>query len=426
MKNMLVGASVLALTTGSAFAAGLDRSGQSASAIFAEDGSTALTFGLVTPSVTGTDAGGSSYDVAKRYSQTGLSFTKSVNARFNWAFIADKPYGVDVDYNADPLTSALGGTKADLNSNAMTIVGRYKITDRISVFAGIGAQSIDADVSLNGQAYAGAIATAGVARTVPGLDPATLGAALRGDAAAATLIDTTYGAGTTAALGGAVAGAVGGFNATGGYTFRMKESTSPNYLIGAAYEIPDIALRIAGTYRFETKHTATISEGLLGTTFDGTTPGYDDEIDYVSPQSFNLEFQTGIAAGTLLTASYRWTEFSAVDIIPTRLGSDLVNLDDAHRFTLGVAKRFNDRFAGSVTLSYEPPTGNRTVSPLGPTDGLKGISFGGQFTEGPVKISGGINYSWLGDADAGVAGIKAAEFRDNHAVGIGFKAEVTF
>lgn len=426
MKNMFVGASVLALTTGSAFAAGLDRSGQSVSAIFAADGSTALTFGLVMPSVTGKDAGGSSYDIGKRYSQTGLTFTKSVNDRFNWAFIADKPYGVDVDYNADPLTSALGGTKADLNSKALTVVGRYKITDRISVFGGIGAQSIDAEVSLNGQSYAGAIATAGVAATVPGLDSALLGAALGGDIAAATAIDTTYGAGTTAALGGAVAGAVGGFNATGGYNFRMEESTKPNYLIGAAYEIPDIALRIAGTYRFETKHKATISEDLLGTTFDGTTPGYDDEIDYVSPQSFNLEMQTGIAPGTLVTASYRWTEFSAVDIVPSRLGSDLVNLGDAHRYTLGVAKRFNDRFSGSVTLSYEPTTGDDTVSPLGPTDGLKGISFGGQFTDGPIKISGGINYSWLGDADAGVAGIKAAEFRDNHAVGIGFKAEMTF
>lgn len=426
MKRILVGVSVLALTTGTAFAAGLDRSGQSVSSIFAADGTTALTFGVVTPSITGKDAGGASYDVGKQFIQSGLTFTQSVGPRFNYSFILDKPYGVDVDYNADPLTSALGGTRADLNSSAMTVVGRFKVTDRISVFGGIGAQNIEAMVDLNGQAYAGPISTAAVARTVPGLEPAVLGAALAGDVAAATLIDTTYGAGTTAALGGAVGTAITGFNATGGYAFRMKESTSPNYVIGAAYEIPDIALRVAGTYRFEATHTATISEDLFGTTFDDTTPGYDNEIDFVAPQSFNLELQTGIAPGTLVTASYRWTEFSAVDIVPTALGSDLVNIEDAHRFTLGVARRFNDRFAGSMTLIFEPETGGKTVSPLSPTDGLKGISFGGQFTDGPIKLSGGVNYSWIGDADAGVAGTKAAEFRDNHAIGIGFKAEITF
>ena len=56
---------------------------------------------------------------------------------------------------------------------------------------------------------------------------------------------------------------------------------------------------------------------------------------------FRSDFQTGIAENTLLTASYRWTEFSAVDVVPDFLGTDLVNLDDGERYTIGLAHRFS-------------------------------------------------------------------------------------
>lgn len=85
----------------------------------------------------------------------------------------------------------------------------------------------------------------------------------------------------------------------------------------------------------------------------------------MTPQALNVDFQTGIAENTLLTASYRWAEYSAVGMIPTGLGSDLVNLDDAERWTLGVARKFSDTFAGSVSLSYEPKGDGNLVSPVG-------------------------------------------------------------
>ena len=98
----------------------------------------------------------------------------------------------------------------------------------------------------------------------------------------------------------------------------MKQDTSVGFLLGAAYEIPDIALRLAASYRFETDHSAATTESMLGLS---SVPG---TVDYVTPQSFNLDFQTGVAKNTLLTANFRWTDFSAVDVVPTLLGSDLV------------------------------------------------------------------------------------------------------
>lgn len=436
MKTLATGAALLALGTTSAYAAGLDRSNQGISSIFDADGATSLSFGVVVPKLTGKDiSGGGSYDAGVTYSQGSVTFTKDAGEKFNFSVIFDHPYGVDINYDSDPLTTMLGGTKADLNSIAATFVGRYKVSDRISVFAGMGVQRIDASVGLNGQAYAQAISAAGTARTFngmiagTGLPPVTAqevggaaAAANAGNLAPIAALNTRYAPTGNPAAGNALvtnfANAVTGFNATGGYSFDMDATTEPNYLIGAAYEIEEIGLRVSGTYRFETKHKADTVENVLGTTTNGS-------VEFVTPRSFNLEAQTGIAEGTLLTASYRWVEYSAVDLVPDFLQSDLVNLDDQERYTLGVARRFSDKLAGSATLIYEPETGD-LVSPLGPTNGLKGISLGGRWTDGALQVSGGINYSWLGDATAEVASRPVTDFSDNHALGIGFSAKLTF
>jgi long-subunit fatty acid transport protein len=416
MKN--TAAYLLALSFGatSVGAAGLDRSGQSVSAIFADDGATSLSFGLVMPDVTGTDGDDPTiqYDVGENYTQTTFTYTRAINDRFNIAAIVDQPYGANVFYNGSALTGTLAGTGADLSSEALSIVGRYKVSDRFSVFGGVKVQNVRAEVDLNGTAYRDAISVAAVARGA-GVDSTTLGAALLGDP---TAIAALGGLGTVAALGAQVTARATAFAGTGGYQFQMDTDTQPGFLLGAAYEIPDIAFRLAFTYHFEIDHTSDTTEQIFGATVNST-------VDYKTPQSLNIEFQTGIAKDTLLTASYRWTDFSAVDVIPTALGSDLVNLDDGDRYTLGIARRFNENLVGSITLSHEPE-GNDLVSPLGPTNGLWGVSIGARYSKDNMNFSGGINYSVLGDADAEVAGQSEAAFRDNSSLAIGFKAEFVF
>ena len=237
---------------------------------------------------------------------------------------------------------------------------------------------------------------------------------------AQTAIDTTYGAGTFATLAGSLGTTATNFATNDGYKFNMKQDTSVGFLLGAAYEIPDIALRLAASYRFETDHSAATTESMLG---QSSVPG---TVDYVTPQSFNLDFQTGVAKNTLLTANFRWTDFSAVDVVPTLLGSDLVNIDDSYRYSIGVAHRFSDQFAGTVSLSYEEAGNAATVSPLGPTDGLYGLTVGGRYSKNNVNISGGLNYTWLGAVNAGVGGQTAASFGSNSAVGAGQKIEIVF
>jgi long-subunit fatty acid transport protein len=383
MKYKYVALAVLSASGGAVYAGGLDRSGQSVAPIFTDSGSFQLTLQRTFADVTGTDALGNSYSVGEDFTQLGASYTRDLSDRFSLSLIYDQPYGADVLYNNSPLASTLGGTRADLNSHALSVIGKYRLGDRFSVFGGIKAQSVDAEVDLNGIAYRNAISTVAAGRT--GAPLATL---------------------------------TGAFEATGGYRFEMDSDTSPGALLGGAYDIPDIALRVALTYHFEIKHSATTTENLFGATTPGT-------VDYVTPQSLNLEFQTGIAKDTLLTAGYRWTDFSAVDVVPVALGSDLVNLDDSHRFSVGVARRFNENLVGSLSIQYEAE-GDDLVSPLGPTNGQIGISLGARYTKDNVNISGGINYTKLGDARPEVGGTPVASFSGSSALTVGFRAEITF
>ena len=329
----------------------------------------------------------------------------------------------------------MGGTGADLSSESLGIIGKFQLNERFSVFGGIKAERVRATVDLNGQSYARGFTptaaltgfNAGLPAGLPQLDQDTFNGILQQDPQAIAAAIGQYaplvgGVANASAIvsgvGTAFDTATASFFDNGGYEFEMEDSTRPVFLIGAAYEIPDIALRFAATYHFETEHSADTKERVFGQEISG-------DVEYVTPQSLNLDFQTGIAANTLLTASYRWTEFSAVDVVPDFLGSDLVNLDDGRRYTLGVAHRCNDNFAASATFLYEPE-GDDLVSPLGPTNGLRGLTLGGRYTTDNLTLSGGVNYSILGDAKAEVGGVSQAEFEDNSSFGWGFQAEFTF
>ncbi|MGB1034851.1 MAG: outer membrane protein transport protein, partial [Primorskyibacter sp.] len=272
MKRVLMGASALALCTGMAQAAGLDRSGQSIGALYADDGTFSLGLGTVTPSVTGTDALGNSYDVGERYNQLSLSYTNRINDQFSYTFLMDQPYGANTTYNNNPASSMLGGTTADLSSQSFSFIGKYQISDRISVHGGLRAQAVEASVSLNGIAYQQGIAAPGLAAGFNAAKNASPAAGLPDVTAAQVIAAGTAvaGGGTSAddatyALIGAnqisnLGTAYNNFGAGGGYQYSGTKDWSAGYLLGAAYEIPEIAFRLSATYFSKVSHTADTTE----------------------------------------------------------------------------------------------------------------------------------------------------------------------
>jgi long-subunit fatty acid transport protein len=361
MKQTLTVGAALLMTTSMAHAVGLDRSAQNIGIIFQNGNYAELSFGYVMPEVDGNDVAGfggsDTGNVAEDYSILGLGYKTDFNDQLSFALIVDEPYGADVTYPTGE-SVALGGTSATLDSVAFTGMLRYKLNENISFHGGIRAQSTEAEVTLAGLAYGG----------------------------------------------------------LSGYNVVLDRHIGYGYAIGAAYEIPDIALRVALTYFSEIEHE-----------FDTTdTLGSTEPTNVTTPQAVNLDFQTGIAADTLLFGSVRWAEYSVVQVIPENFpGGSLTNIEDGFGYTLGVGRRFSDVWSGSFSVGYEPE-GEDLVSPLAPTNGNYSVGVGAQYTMDNVILSGGVRYIMPGDASAQTADTARADFSDNDAIAVGFKVAYTY
>ncbi len=366
MRILGTAISALALSATMASAGGLDRSGQGVGVIFETGNYVELSFGNVNPTVSGTYLGGAatSGDIAPSYNQLGFGYTNSINDNLSFSLIFDQPYGADVNYPANGSFAGLVGTRGEFSSSAITAMARYKLNSNVSIYGGVKSTTVAMNIA------------------VPG--------------------------------GGVL-----------NYTGVGQSTQAFGYVIGAAYEIPDIALRAALTY-----HSASTFDIATFETSAAVPGGVNSVTTVKMPQAVNLDFQTGIAADTLLTAGIRWANWTQTSIDPqeyrARTGGALQNYsEDAYTFSLGVGRRFTENFAGSVTLGYERPQGGVTGN-LAPTDGFQSISVGGAYTMDNIEISGGVRYVKIGDATSSGAGGFNGTFSGNSVIGLGLKVGVNF
>ena len=352
MQRSILGLGALALSATTAMAGGLDRSGQNITSIFETGNYAELSFGYVTPDVTGNFAGlFESGNVGPAYSQLSFAVKTDLNPKISIGLIVDQPYGAEVNY-AD-VGYVLGGTTATVDSTAITLLGRYKFSDAFSVHAGLR------EVTLNGNVN---LASFGVTN----------------------------------------------------YQATFAPASDLGYVVGAAFEKPDIALRVALSYFSSTTHA-----------MDSTVFGADAGPTTIEmPQAVNLDFQTGVAANTLVFGQIRWAEWTTTVLnAPLYTANPLLSYDnDVITYSLGVGRKFNDAFSGAVTVGYEKTVGGLS-SNLTPTDGFFSLGLGGTYTKGNMKVSAGVKYVWLGDA---VTETLLSEFNDNTALGVGVKVAFTF
>ncbi len=202
--------------------------------------------------------------------------------------------------------------------------------------------------------------------------------------------------------------------AVNGLLLNFGGSSDVAYVAGAAYEIPAIALRAAITYSSATTHGHESDEGPAPGTPYFTIP------EYTMPQSVNFDFQTGIAADTLLLASVRYVDWTETVLITPVGQIDYSN--DSYTYSLGVGRKFSDSFSGVVRVTYEEDTGE-PASNLSPTDGSLAVTLAGVYTMDNIKVTGGISFVNLGSAVT--EGVNAV-FQDNSAIGIGVKVGYSF
>lgn len=390
-----------------AAAGGIDRAANTNDIIF-RDGNYAEIGGSRTiPDVTGTDRPSA---LPQRYQYTGVadSFTLlnfgikyDVNDQFSVAFTGQQDYGSDINYDGNPGTSLLGGTSAVADTYALSLLARYKLTENFSVHGGLRADRADGKIKLNGLAYGGPTAFG------------PTGAPL----SAAQIKGLTGGARTS--------------NAVSGYQVDLDQDWGYGFKLGAAYEIPEIALRVAVTYNSKITHDFGTTERFSGAggrtaNFTGGTTSVD------TPQSVNVNLQSGVAKDTLVFANYRWADWSEFKINPTEFtkatGAQLVSVDDAHTYEIGIARRFTPAFAARASVVRDIVEGDNLVSPLSPTKGYTAVAVGGSYTVGPVEYSAGVRYFLLGDAqpETGTPDTARADFTDNDAIAFGFRIGYSF
>ena len=206
--------------------------------------------------------------------------------------------------------------------------------------------------------------------------------------------------------------ASGVYDPAGPYASTYSKGTDTGYLVGVAFEKPEIAMRVALTYATQTEFA-----------LDGTA----GDLTATMPASVNLDVQTGIAANTLLFGSVRWADWTSATIDDSLAGNLVDYSKDTVSYTLGLGRKFSDSFSGAVTLGYEAGDGE-LASNLSPTDGYFSIGLGGTYTKGNMKISGGVRYITVGDAITEASGPfpGGSVFSDNSAVAVGLKVAFTF
>lgn len=211
------------------------------------------------------------------------------------------------------------------------------------------------------------------------------------------------------------------------YTVEADSDWGIGYVAGVAYERPDIALRVSLTYSSEVAHENDVIENAT------ILPANRASVaEFETPQSLNLEFQTGVAENTLLFGGVRWVDWSDFDLSPQAyssagfVGQPLLSyVDDVTTYTLGVGRRLSETWAVSGSISYEENTGNLFTN-LGPNDGATSIGLAAVYTQGKVSVTTGIRYAWIGDTTTAVQGSPAAEFNDNDAIALGVKIGYNF
>ena len=400
MKKLAWATAMLGASSTAALAGGLDRTGLPIDILFEDGNYVEFGFARTLPSLsgrgtgnvvpwplnpTGRIPGGTSYDgVGLDFNNVTLGAKFDITEQLSAAIQFSQPFGSDIEYNGDSDTTELGGTRAIADSDMITAILRYKFNENWSAHGGVRIDRASGEIDLSGLAY-------GIPQGfVPPGAPAF----------------------------------AGGFN---GYSVELEERTDVGWLVGAAYEIPEIALRVAVTYNSAITHDFDTTETYLGNVIGTSTT----EVEL--PRSVNVDFQTGIAEDTLLFGSFRWAEWSEFKIEPELFTAaargGLVNLQDSRTWTIGLGRRFTDDFAAQTSFTWEETDSYDLVSPLAPTNGLFAIGVGGAYdvTE-QVVLSAGARYTWLGNAqpETGTPDRARADFNDNSALTLGFSVGYRF
>lgn len=498
LKALTTAMILAALPTAGAFAAALDRSGQSISAFLQPGNYFEAGISVLDPDVSGKESGSSPTnreigDMAGDYYFPSAALKIQPTSNFSFGIIYDQPYGADAEYTGENIFVS-DSSNTILAADALAAIRQSTIDTTFNnlsaeqrVGAALTAQGVDLSTAAGQTAYANTLAAYNSNTTVKSqIDAGVLAGVTSAVDAGLANVNGLLGTGNTKVkvdtqnlsfilgyqpnenwniYGGAVYQTIKGsvslrgqaYSLYNGYDASIPEDGAYGWLAGIAYQIPEIALKASITYRSEVDHHATLNENIPtlpalallpnGAAAAAAIASASGETKITTPQSVNLDFQTGIMANTVAFANLRWVNWKDFSITPYKFGlvseavGPLVNRpngfslveysEDQWSANVGVGRKLNQQWAGNVSVGWDSGAGN-PVSTLGPTEGYWNLGLGVQYSPTPATfIAGGVKYFWLGDAKA-QTGAQAggseyvADFSDNNAIAYGLKLGYRF
>lgn len=317
--------------------------------------------------------------------------------RLSFGVLYDQPFSADIKYPARSNNSYFDndisheGTSVKADTQNLSLLFGYSPYQHFQIYGGPVYQTVKANVALRGNAYTQA------------------------------------------------------FN---GYNAKFKQQGEVGWLLGGSYQLPDIVLKAAITYRSKIKYQFQVEEDIFGEPLKLVE---NEKTKLETPASLNIDFQTGISEKSLVYMNLRWVNWKEFETRPPQYGAlseilmkELTNgeyiqgfkLDsyqnDQYSATLGIAHQFTEKWSTSTDVSWDSGTGN-PASTMGPIKGSWSLGLGVQFN--PAKnyfITGSLKYFWLGDTKTEdgtyylpIEGIKPyaeqANFKNNHAIAYGLK-----
>lgn len=501
LKNLSIAIIAATLPVTSVFAAALDRSGQSISAFLQPGNYFEAGLSVLDPTVEGKEAGTSDTrrhisDMGDDYYFPSAAIKLQPTDKFSFGLIYDQPFGADAAYSGDNAFVSKPGSDTILGQAALTKIATDSINQLVKASgAAFGPALIAVTAQTGGDpnkptqtevlgalqqvAKGGnAIVAGGLGKLQATQNALNAAKGYLGQGSTSVEVDTQnlsmifgfqpvpsinlYAGGVYQTVKGKVSLRGQGYSLFNGYDANIKETSGVGWLAGAAYQIPDIALKASITYRSEVTHKTDVNEEMSITDYPGFTTvlaglgvsadkiaalDTDGKTKITTPQSVNLDLQTGIMANTVAFANVRWVNWKDFSIQPYKFGKiseavgnlvgqpngfNLVEYSkDQISANVGVGRKVNDQWAGNVSVGWDSGAGN-PVSTLGPTDGYWNLGLGVQYSPTPSTfIAGGVKYFWLGDAKA-QTGAQAgtneyvAEFSDNTAIAYGLKIGYKF
>ena len=374
IMKKLFNSGLVALLTATPFfvnAEGLERINIDPSFMFTEGSSAEIGFANVSPSLPAVKVTGSAFtfasglDVAPSFSALTGSVKTEIGDSFDLGiFYSSQGNGVGIDYGTITGPEVAVTIKADLEIPTLAAIGKYQINEAMSVFVGAKQSTFKGGATLK----------------------------LGSDANGNGVPDVTS-------------------------HWEMSKKSGIGAIYGAAYEMPEIALRVILTIEddIDYKIPVTGKDGLAST---GTaTASIGDAI--------SLNFQTGIAEDTLLFGNIRRSNWKDNQVkVPTPAGlAQISSFSDGDSYSLGIGRKINDDLSVSISGFYDGSSGG-AISELAPTGSTKTLSVGGKYAIADnADLSIGGSYSQRGDA---LTANYKASLTDSEVISLGAKIAFSF